>query len=143
MSTGKKGRILLTALAALTASGGFMADMNKTHIFNPRWTPHAKFHDAMTILLASMLGVSSIYLLNKKDGDKDLQLGLAALLPSFFWTSMLGSFAFPGAKGLEAEFPEKVKKVGPLPLNEGTAAATMLLLLGIAYKLSTKSSPVN
>jgi hypothetical protein len=32
---------------------------------------------------------------------------------------MAGSFAFPGAKGIEAEFPEKVKWVGRLPLNEG------------------------
>ena len=40
------GRWLLSGVAAFTAVGGFLADWNRTHLFNPRWTPHAKFHDA-------------------------------------------------------------------------------------------------
>ena len=32
-----KGRLLLTSVAALTAVGGFLADWNRTHLFNPDW----------------------------------------------------------------------------------------------------------
>lgn len=138
MKKNSTGRVILISLAALTATGGFIADLNKTHLFNPNWTPHSKFHDAMTILLATMLGSGSIYLLQKKDGDKDLQLKIAALLPASFWTAMLGSFAFPGAKGIEAEFPEKVKKVGPVVLNEAAASIGMLSLIGLAYIAARK-----
>lgn len=32
--------------------GAFSADWNATHVFNPKWTPHAKFHNAQTITLS-------------------------------------------------------------------------------------------
>jgi hypothetical protein len=31
------GRRILTSIAALTAVGGFFADWNRTHLFNPNW----------------------------------------------------------------------------------------------------------
>ncbi len=77
-----KGRTILQSVAALTAAGGFLADWNKTHLFNPKWTPHSKFHDAMTIMLAAMLGSSSLYLLQQKDDDGK-NLLFATLLPFF------------------------------------------------------------
>ena len=52
-------KILYVAnIAAMT--GGWIADMNKTHMFNPKWTPHAKFHDAMSISAARLAGVSGL-----------------------------------------------------------------------------------
>ena len=135
----KTGRILLTSVAALTAAGGFLADLNSTHMFNRRWTPHAKFHDGMTILLAFMLGSTGTYLLQKKSGDKDMQLTMGTILPGFFWAAMAGSFVFPGAKGMEAEFPDKVKKAGPILLNEGFASAVMLALLATGFAVEKKN----
>jgi hypothetical protein len=52
------GRQILTMLAALTAVGGFLADWNRTHLFNPNWPPHTKYHDAQSIVLGSLLGAS-------------------------------------------------------------------------------------
>ena len=138
MNRSTTGRTLLRTVAGLTAVSGFIADWNKTHLFNPNWTPHAKFHDAMTILLCSLLGASGLYLLQEKRGDEQKQLLWGTLLPSLFWTAMAGSFAFPGAKGLEAEFPDKVKEVGGVKLNEGFASALMLSLLLTGYILAKK-----
>lgn len=133
------GRNLLLAAAAFTTVGGFLFDWNRTHLFNPKWTPHAKFHDAFTILLGTMLGAGSFSLLLKKDGDSAMQLKWGTLLPAFFWAAQAGSFAFPGAKGLEAEFPELVPKVGPVWLNEAPVCAFMLSLLGVGYVLEKQS----
>lgn len=131
----RTGRILLLSGAAFTAAGGFLADWNRTHLFNPKWTPHAKFHDAMSILLGTMLGAGSFYLLKKK-GNQQPDLQWAVLLQSFYWASMAGSFAFPGAKGLEAEFPELVPKAGKFRINEGAASIFMLSMLGLGYALT-------
>ncbi len=60
------GRRILTSVAALTSVGGFLADWNRTHLFNPNWPPHANYHDAQTILLGSLLGASGIYFLRQK-----------------------------------------------------------------------------
>ena len=139
MKRNRTGRIMLLSAAGLTAVGGYLADWNKTHLFNPRWTPHAKFHDAMTILLGTMLGAGGLYLLQKKDGDQQAQLRWGTMLPAFFWAAQGASFAFPGAKGLEAEFPELVPKAGPLRLNEGPFSAAMLAILGAGYLLEKES----
>jgi hypothetical protein len=37
-------RALFTVNAIGVAVGGFIADWTPTHIFNPNWPPHAKFH---------------------------------------------------------------------------------------------------
>jgi len=135
------GKPLLITVAGLTAVGGFLADWNKTHLLNPNWPPHAKFHDAMTITLGSFLGSAGLYfLLRKKDHSlQDVQLG--ALLPAFFWASQGISFIYPGAKGLEAEFPELVPRFNRVWLNEKFAAAGMLGLLAAAYALERQHYP--
>ncbi|QNF32126.1 hypothetical protein HUW51_05045 [Adhaeribacter swui] len=134
------GYRLLFGAAAFTGAGGFLFDYNKTHLFNPRWTPHAKFHDAMTILLGSMLGGAGLYLLQKKSGDQKTQLKWGTMLPAFFWTAQAGSFAFPGAKGLESEFSDKVPQLGPLRLNEAPMSIFMLSVLALGYTLAKKKA---
>ena len=129
---GRTGRRILSSVAALTAAGGFLADWNRTHLFNPDWPPHARFHDAQTILLGSLLGAGGLFFLRRDEG-RDLALG--ALLPSLFWMSQAGGFLFPGAEGLEAEFPEKVPKVAGVWLNERVASALMLALLALGYAM--------
>jgi hypothetical protein len=61
-----EGRLLLISVAALTTVGGFVADWNRTHLFNPDWPPHAKFHDALSIELGALLGACGLYFLCRK-----------------------------------------------------------------------------
>ena len=113
MKGNRIGRVLLSSAAALTTVGGFLVDWNRTHLFNPKWTPHARFHDTMTVLLGAILGTSGLYLLRKREGNRPMQLKWGTLLPAFYWAAQAGSFAFPGAQGLEAEFPDLVPKGRP------------------------------
>jgi hypothetical protein len=133
------GRKILSSVAALTAAGGFLADWNRTHLFNPDWPPHAKFHDAQTVLLGLFLGAGGLYFLRGGGEHPRRDLALGALLPSLFWASQAGSFLFPGAEGLEAEFPEKVPKLGGVWLNERVASTTMLTLLALGYLIERRS----
>ena len=130
-----KGRLVLTSVAALTTVGGFVADWNRTHLFNPDWPPHARFHDALTIALGTSLGACGLYFLlvggRGKDSEGDLALG--ALLPSIFWVAQGASFAFPGAEGFESEFPEKVPRVKGVWVNERFSSALVLALIALGY----------
>ena len=128
-----KGRLLLTSAAALTAAGGFVADWNRTHLFNPDWPPHARFHDAQTIALGSLLGSCGLYFLCKRGKDPHADVALGALLPSLFWVAQAASFAFPGAEGVEAEFPEMVPSVKGVWVNERFFGAPMLALIAAGY----------
>ena len=127
------GRWILSSVAALTAVGGFLADWNRTHLFNPNWPPHAKFHDAQSILLASLLGASGLYFLWRRGEHPERNLALGALLPSFFWVAQGASFVFPGAEGMEAEFPEKVPRIRGVWLNERVPSASMLVLIAVGF----------
>ncbi len=60
---------------------------------------------------------------------------MGALLHALFWTSQAGSFLFPGAKGLEAEYPAKEPRVGGVWLNERAASALILALLALGYSI--------
>jgi hypothetical protein len=113
-----KGRLLLTSAAALTAAGGFLAGWNRTHLLNPEWPPRARFHNAQTIALGSLLGSCGLYFLCRRGKDPRSDLALGVLLPSLFWVAQGASFAFPGAEGVEAEFPELVPRVKGVWVNE-------------------------
>lgn len=133
MKRTSKGRRLLTSVAALTTVGGFLADWNRTYLFNPNWPAHAKYHDALTILLGSFLGAIGLCFLRRRGEDPESDLALGTLLPSLFWIAQGASFAFPGAEGFEAEFPEKVPRVKGVWVNERFSSALMLALLAIGY----------
>jgi hypothetical protein len=129
----KTGQRLLTGVAVATSVGGFLADFNRTHLFNPAWPAHARFHDAMTITLGSLLGASSLYFLHRQHRDPQEDLALAALLPALFWAAQAAAFAFPGARGLQDEFPQLVPRVRGVWIDERFFSGSLLALGAIGY----------
>jgi hypothetical protein len=136
---GHRGRLLLSGLAGLTAVSGYLADWNRTHLYNPRWPPHAKFHDAWSILLGTGLGGFSLYLLWRRGTDPELELSLGAGLTALFWAGQAGSYLFPGTAGMESEFPHLLPRAAGIPLNEAAASAGMLALTATAYAWARRS----
>jgi hypothetical protein len=130
------GRSLLRTVALATAVGGFAADWNRTHLFNPAWPPHARFHDAMTIGLGALLGGAGLVVLRGDPPQDDVVLGAA--LPAMFWSAMGASFAFPGAEGMQAEFPELVPRIGGVWINERFASGLMLTAAVAGYVLESR-----
>lgn len=133
------GRKILNVVAGATTVGGFAADWNRTHLFNPSWPPHARFHDAMTIAMGALLGASGLYALNRKGPAPDRDTTVGALLPAFFWASMGAAFAFPGAQGLQSEFPQLVPRVRGVWIDERFASAGMLGLTALGYGLERRA----
>ena len=129
------GRWVLGAVAAMTAANGDLADWNRTHLFNPAWPPHAKLHDAWTVLLGTVLGASALNAL--RNGDTET----AALLPALFWATRAGSFAFPNTGGLASEFPDLVPEVAGVRVDEAAASEAMLALTALGYGLARRSTP--
>jgi hypothetical protein len=138
MSHWKVGRWMLSLVAVVTALSPYAADMNKTHMYNPKWSPHAKYHTAQTMLLGSLLGLSSLYFLWRKRGDQRLQLQVSALLASLFWISQAGSIFFPGADFFDPEYADQVPKVSGIRFNQAMIDGLMLLLIAIAYFLEQR-----
>jgi hypothetical protein len=45
-------RLIFTAIGVSLPIAAHRADMNETHIYNPDWPPHAKFHDGQTLSMS-------------------------------------------------------------------------------------------
>ncbi|KAK3386418.1 hypothetical protein B0H63DRAFT_392008 [Podospora didyma] len=106
------GKILLTIDALGLIFGAPIADYNHTHIFNPRWPPHAKFHDAQTISISVMLGIATLYYTwrpslltaystTQRAGDS---LATAAFTGAVYWAGGLLAALFPNVSGIDPEF---------------------------------------
>jgi hypothetical protein len=116
MTTIGTGRMLLTLTSFWSAYGCYHFDWNETHIYNPDWPPHAKFHNAQTMSTGAALGAAGIYALWGRPGALTrgrLQVGTAAA--SLYWITQLSAILYPGTALFDRASPE--------PDGEGRAHA--------------------
>ena len=103
------GRICITVSALAQLFGPFIADFNETHVLNPRWPPHARFHNGQTMSLGACLGLATLYYTFRPAataaaaGDS---IFTAALFGSLYWVTGLSAILYPGSKGTDPEFGE-------------------------------------
>jgi len=89
--------MLVSLIAIFTCILPYLADWNTTHIYNPLWPPHAKFHNAQTMVLGALLGLLAIYCLWFRRGvSKQQRLNEAVVLTSLYWLAQLPAIFFPG-----------------------------------------------
>lgn len=113
------GRVILSVIAVGTIVSPFLADWNVTHIYNPEWPPHAKFHNAQTMSMAALLGISGLAFLWRPVDEARLGLTAAWTLTSLYWVSQCFAFLFPGVAWTDPhllqpgqslhDFPEQLK----------------------------------
>ncbi|KAF5610271.1 hypothetical protein F25303_14538 [Fusarium sp. NRRL 25303] len=115
------GQIFLTLDGILLLFGAFISDWNETHIYNPRWPPHAnwadggraalcvpaRFHNAHTMTLSLMLGVMTLFFTWRPNTSPQTardSFRIAGALGSVYWITGFASLLFPGTDGLDPEF---------------------------------------
>jgi hypothetical protein len=122
------GRALLTAADVGTIIGPLAADWNDSHLFNPRWPSHARFHGIVALGTATALSAYGVWRLWAPSRDQGTGRDMAAAVPLAYW----GSF-FPAAlvKGSGVEDPPHLlPRVAGLPLNMAVATTISAVTLG-------------
>lgn len=135
------GKILVSFIALFTAVSPYLADWNITHIYNPTWPPHAKFHNAQTMAFGALLGLLSLYCMWIRKGVDDLQkLNEAALVASLYWIAQLPAMLFPGtALADPGGYQGKMPVVLGIQFNQVVMDVTIILPLVITgYLLERK-----
>lgn len=124
------GRVILTVIAVGTIVSPYIADWNATHIYSPLWPPHAKFHNAQTMVLGVMLGVSgSLFLWRRKGGGADLVP--AIVLIALYWVSQLPAFLFPGVAWTDPNLLQAGQSLADVPIQlKGDIVLFPLMILG-------------
>lgn len=124
------GRCLLTVNAVGIAVGGFLADMNATHIYNPRWPPHAKFHDGQTMAFGVFLSLSSLFFLWRRSGDRRTNLLAAAIIGGVLYWAEAAANLFPGVAWTDPAFLKPSQSLTEFPpqlyIDIGMSAVVLL-----------------
>jgi hypothetical protein len=127
-------RWLVAFVAFVTAVGGLLADYfipssGAQHIKNPRWPPHAKFHNAQSILMGLALGVLAIAILFERSPVSESRLLLSALLASIYWVCIFAAPIFPGTAFSDPEFAA----ANPSPMGVPAQLFIGFVLTGILF----------
>lgn len=128
MTTQAWGRAILGFSIVTTVLIVAVADVfTPTHLFNPAWPPHARFHNAMqawTLLLVSVVSFAGLL-----RGRYDV----AAIAPATFWPGLWLSLPVPGT----TVYATDAAAEGGIPINL-VIAALWLALTALGYRLATR-----
>ncbi|HEY2683112.1 MAG TPA: DUF6640 family protein [Steroidobacteraceae bacterium] len=97
-------RLIYTLVSLLMPLGAHLADYNVTHIFNPRWPPHAKFHTGQTLMMSVLLGVLTIFFAWRKSADRLGAVLAASGFASLYWITQALAIVYPGTAAVDPEF---------------------------------------
>lgn len=100
------GRICLTVSALVTSTGCYLADWSKSHLLNPRWPPHAKFHNGQTMSFGLALGILTAYYTWRATPQPKDSLMTAAIFGSLYYIAGLSAILYPGTLAVDPEFGE-------------------------------------
>jgi hypothetical protein len=137
------GRLVLSAVNAFGVVGPYLFYWNDSHIFSPQWSPHARFHGVVSMVMTSTLATAALWQLwqlwrpgrDARDGASTF----ATLIPLAYWGPFLVARFVPGA-GVEDPW-HKVPRVVGVPGNLLGAAALETTGLGWCLDRHPPSEP--
>jgi hypothetical protein len=127
------GKFILGFVLVVGAVISTAVDWNTTHLFNPAWHPHARFHDALFLLLLDGATLIVLWLLWRPSREPAVAVVAASLFALAVWTPFLYIEALIPGTSLLASADVPVLKLGGLVLPPNLAIAivfTVLTLVG-------------
>ena len=105
-------RLIFTLIGVTLPIAAHKADMNQTHIYNPRWPPHAKFHNGQTLSMSLLLGGLTIFLAWWPSDNVPAMVTAAAGAASLYFISQSTAILYPNTAYFDPEFkPQTVRGV--------------------------------
>jgi hypothetical protein len=97
-------RVLFSFVSIYLVVGAHVADYSRTHLLNPRWPPHAKFHDGQTLMVSIFLAALTIYFANSRTRDRRLTLVATTSSAALYWMTQALAIVYPGTAFVDPEF---------------------------------------
>jgi hypothetical protein len=97
-------RILFLVISVLLVAGAFIADYSNSHIFNPLWPPHAKFHVGQTLTFSLLLAVLTIFFAFRKTSDRYGAVAATASFSAIYYIAQASAIFYPGTAFCDPEF---------------------------------------
>jgi hypothetical protein len=132
MTRNKLGKFILSFVLVVGAIVSTAVDWNTTHLFNPAWHPHARFHDALFLLFLDAMSLVVLWLLWRRSKEPEVAIVVATLFSASVWTPFLYIEALIPGTSLLAADNVPVLKVAGMSLAPNLIIAIVMLLLTIA-----------
>jgi hypothetical protein len=137
MGRTKLGKLILGFVLVVGAIVATAVDLNTTHLFNPAWHPHARFHDALFLLSLDGASLIVLWLLWRPGKEPGLGIKVAALFSLVAWTPFFYIEPLIPGTSLLANDDIPVLKLAGLSLAPNQIVAGVLLVLtAIGYWLA-------
>jgi len=130
------GRALISAAVIQTAVVPTLADFNGTHIFSDGWSPHARFHGVVALVMNAILAPLAVWLLWRRDPEP----GVVAAFPAAYWGAFFAAALVPGTGVEDPGHP--VPRLAGIPANM-IAAAVGVLTAGLGWYLDRRTGRRN
>ena len=122
----------LIAFVAVFNFGGLIADAivpatARQHLLNPHWPPHAKFHNAQTMLMGLVSGTLSLTILFGRPPLTLPAFLLAAAIAANYFVTMALAPLFPSTAWMDPEFAAGT----PRPLGLAPQQLVSYMLCGL------------
>lgn len=98
------------------------ASYSETHIFNPNWPPHARYHNGQTMSMGLFIGLITFYTLyaiiprTASPKSQTTHLTWVLLLQNLIYLSSLTGILYPGAAWEDPEFGNKSPQLYGFPI---------------------------
>ncbi|TKA80812.1 hypothetical protein B0A55_01617 [Friedmanniomyces simplex] len=89
-------RLLLTLIALITIIVPYIADFNVTHVYNPEWPGHARFHNGQTMSMGVYLGSMTLWKTWSSTAEQD-RLWTATVIAAAYYITQGSAYYYPGA----------------------------------------------
>lgn len=133
-------RVLFCFVSAYLAIGAHIADYSRTHMLNPRWPPHAKFHDGQTLMFSLFLGTCTIFFALRRTQDKKLTLMATTAFAALYWVTQALAIVYPGTAFVDPEFDTARAYLLGLPAQVVIDVIALCLISVACYLAARKSS---
>lgn len=129
----------LVAFVAVLNFGGLVADglvpaTARQHIYNPLWPPHAKFHNAQTMLMGIFSGTIALAILFLSRPLTLPLFAIATLVAVNYFVAMTIAPFFPGAAWNDPQFAGGARPLGLGP--QQLVSYVLCAIAGLAFLLA-------
>jgi len=132
-------RMLFCFVSLYLAIAAHVADDSRTHLLDPRWPPHAKFHDGQTLMFSIFLASLTIIFAVRRTQDRNTTVMATTSFAALYWVTQAFAIVYPGTAFVDPEFDTASAYLLGLPAQV-TIDIVALSLIALATYLAARSS---